>query len=653
MKTWTTSWQCQIAQLRRALLVLGACALWGGAAHANFVNGDFEEGTFNSWTVTPAYNPGIAHLPATSEQDLGLQTATSATGVTDVQTVPAGQVATDPNTAGGLSYPRFGNSVARINFGGENNSAYIVRQTALMTANDKDPLDGKIHVRFAMAPVLENPTGHSDSDQPYFFVQVKNLTKGTTLYTTFNFANQPGIPWQKGIITSSGEQALYTDWQAADIAPGPGMLDVNDQVELTVIAAGCSLGGHWGYLYLDAVGTSLAGLSIETQGKTTVDPEDTITYTYTYKNTSGVSAGNTVINATTPVTGNNKNTTYVSHIPPAGANCTPPTVGSAGVLECNLGTLADKKTGTFTMTVKVPADASTTSPTNVVNNGNYTIASTTVSSVLGPLWQTTVLPKGTPTTDLQIAITDGMSAVSPSAALRYTVTVTNNGPTDVTGATLSQPTASGLTVNSWTCNAPDAAKASCGAISGNGAVADKVDLKVGGRLLYTVEATASSTDAQASLSVKIDAPAAVADFNLANNQSTDTDNIGVVYKLTATKAGAGNGIVSSSLTGIACDSNCTSAAMEVLDKTSVTLSAAPDAQSTFTGWSGACNGTGNCTVAINSADASVTATFARAAGPGTNTGNTQAVPTLNQWAIALLGLLLAAVALLRLRQRSN
>jgi hypothetical protein len=77
------------------------------------------------------------------------------------------------------------------------------------------------------------------------------------------------------------------------------------------------------------------------------------------------------------------------------------------------------------------------------------------------------------------------------------------------------------------------------------------------------------------------------------------------YTLSVNKAGTG--IVSSTPAGISCGSDCT----EVYSAgTVLTLTAAPDASSIFTGWSGACGGTGACSVTMNAAK-SVNATFAQ------------------------------------------
>jgi uncharacterized repeat protein (TIGR02543 family) len=75
--------------------------------------------------------------------------------------------------------------------------------------------------------------------------------------------------------------------------------------------------------------------------------------------------------------------------------------------------------------------------------------------------------------------------------------------------------------------------------------------------------------------------------------------------LTVTKAGDGGGTVTSSPPGIVCGADCTEPYNQ---GTTVTLAATPNSTSTFAGWSGACGGTGPCTVTMN-ASQSVTATF--------------------------------------------
>ncbi len=68
--------------------------------------------------------------------------------------------------------------------------------------------------------------------------------------------------------------------------------------------------------------------------------------------------------------------------------------------------------------------------------------------------------------------------------------------------------------------------------------------------------------------------------------------------------------MTSTPTGINCGTDCSEA---YTSGTSVTLTATPAAGSTFTGWSGACTGTGSCVVSMSQAR-SVTATFGLSGG---------------------------------------
>ena len=83
-------------------------------------------------------------------------------------------------------------------------------------------------------------------------------------------------------------------------------------------------------------------------------------------------------------------------------------------------------------------------------------------------------------------------------------------------------------------------------------------------------------------------------------------NFAAIYTLTTNKSGAGSGTISSNPSGINCGSTCS---MSATDGTVIELTAAPSANSIFTGWSGGgCTGTGTCSVTLD-ASKTVSANF--------------------------------------------
>jgi hypothetical protein len=81
-------------------------------------------------------------------------------------------------------------------------------------------------------------------------------------------------------------------------------------------------------------------------------------------------------------------------------------------------------------------------------------------------------------------------------------------------------------------------------------------------------------------------------------------------QLTVNKDGTGFGRISSSPAGIDCGQDCSAS---FAPDSLVTLTADPDESSTFNGWSGACSGTGDCEVTMDTAK-TVTATFTATIG---------------------------------------
>jgi hypothetical protein len=104
-------------------------------------------------------------------------------------------------------------------------------------------------------------------------------------------------------------------------------------------------------------------------------------------------------------------------------------------------------------------------------------------------------------------------------------------------------------------------------------------------------------------------------------------------KLTVTVSGSGSGTITSSPAGITCSSG--SCSKNYTLNTSVTLTAAPAAGQLFTGWGGACSGTGSCVVPM-SGDKTVTASFEPNLPPPGAFGKTGPVQSSRQSPSAVL-----------------
>ena len=570
---------------------------------ALFTNGDFEGDSDGSppsgWTVEPYANNGLGSASPTSWSQLNLQAGgTSRTYVRVGSTetvVPAGL-----SNAVTLRVPKYGTHAAVVNEGGSGQNVNALRQTMTTTNADVDPADNKVHVRFAIAPVLQNPDGHGPTDQPYFWVQLENKTKNAILFYTFNYSNQPGVPWKEDPNPAGGERVLYTDWQAFDISPGPAQLAVGDQVEIVVLAAGCAWGGHYGEVYVDAFGPSLPGLGVTATAPQQVNTGSTMTYTFSYSNGGAAAATNATIVENLPT-----GTTFQSYSAP-GASCTAPSVGGTGAVTCNVGTVNPAASGSFTVTVNVTAGSGST-----VSNGDYNISSAGVSALIGPL-VTTSVTSGVTYADLAVTKTDGVAAVGWGDTTTYTMVVTNHGPAAADGATLSDPLPANMASMDWTCAAGNGA--ACPAASGSGAISETIaTFPSDGVLTYTVTGHVASGSGSGSLvnQATVSAPGGVTDNDSTNNVAVDTDQIGTLRTLTLQKAGTGQGTVVSSPAAISCGGACPSQSASFLDSTSVVLTATASSGYVFNGWSGGgCTGAqATCAVSLT-ADTPVTATFA-------------------------------------------
>lgn len=225
---------------RISMAVAAAALAASSPAWAIYANGGFESGNFSAWTMAGGTNPGLAGAPPFTGASIVING--SAPG-------PASTVGaiSDPR-APTIVLPRVGLHTAKLSDEAGGATITTMTQVDTLTQADVDPADGFPHIRFAFAPVLDDPS-HSAHEQPYFYVSVKNLATNAVLFEQFAYSGQPGVSYLNG----SGNWK-YLEFQDVDaVLPASA---IGAQIELRVVAAKCSLGGHGGYVYVDGFGSS-------------------------------------------------------------------------------------------------------------------------------------------------------------------------------------------------------------------------------------------------------------------------------------------------------------------------------------------------------------------------------------------------------------
>lgn len=127
-----------------------------------------------------------------------------------------------------------------------------------------------------------------------------------------------------------------------------------------------------------------------------------------------------------------------------------------------------------------------------------------------------------PVADLAISKVDGSPTYVPGQATTYTVTVTNNGPSFVAGATVTDTFSTAFTAVTWT--AAFTGTGSSGATAGAGNLAQTINLAAGGTAVYTITAVVDpAATASIANTASVTAPLGTTDPIPANNSATDTN----------------------------------------------------------------------------------------------------------------------------------
>jgi len=256
-----------------------------------------------------------------------------------------------------------------------------------------------------------------------------------------------------------------------------------------------------------------ADLSItKTDGVTTATPGGSTTYTITASNAGP----------------NNATGATVADTFPAALTCTWTCVGAGG------GTCTAAGSGNINDTVNLPSGGSVTYTASCSISGGASGSLSNTATVTAPgdvadltqdnnsATDTDTLMAMASMADLAITKTDGVTTATPGGSVTYTITASNAGPDNATGATVMDTFPAVLTCT-WTC--VGAGGGTCTA-AGSGNINDTVNLPSGGSVTYTASCSISG-GATGSLSntATVAAPGGVNDPSPGNNSATDTDTL--------------------------------------------------------------------------------------------------------------------------------
>jgi len=126
--------------------------------------------------------------------------------------------------------------------------------------------------------------------------------------------------------------------------------------------------------------------------------------------------------------------------------------------------------------------------------------------------------------DLKVTVNDGKTATVAGAKNTYTVIVSNNGPSNVSGAAINDSIPNTFTGVTYTATQSGGAAGFTAA--GSGDIHNTVAMPAGSKITYkaTGAISASATGSLANTAT-VSAPSGVTDPNPANNSATDTDSL--------------------------------------------------------------------------------------------------------------------------------
>ncbi|HEX4332548.1 MAG TPA: IPTL-CTERM sorting domain-containing protein [Usitatibacter sp.] len=270
-----------------------------------------------------------------------------------------------------------------------------------------------------------------------------------------------------------------------------------------------------------------------TDGVTTAVPGTTVTYTIAVANVGPSASPNSTFTDVFPAS----ITATWTCVSANGATCTAsgsgnisehPNLPPTGIAIYTVtAAIASTATGTLTNTATVAVPTGVTDPNPADNT-----ASDSDTLLAQP--------------DLSITLTDGVTSAISGQNVTYTIVVSNAGPSIATGAKVIDVFPAVIANATWTC--VGAGGATCGSPAGIGDINETVNVPVNGTVTYTVIATLAPNSAGTlTNTATVGSAATDTDPNLANNSATDTDAI--LLQTFAGPSASHNGTIIANVTG--------------------------------------------------------------------------------------------------------
>jgi len=360
--------------------------------------------------------------------------------------------------------------------------------------------------RTAQALTLQTPATQTDgggvnsSLAEAVITTTAPLANGATTYVEFNF----------GVNVNDASPLPYT---------------------IVVVAEGLTVPPNAGVSAVTTFSNS-PDLSItKTDGVANAVPGGSVTYTIVATNNGPVAANGATVADTFPAA-----CTSVTYTSTTTGGATGNTASGSGNINDTALNMPVGATVTYSATCNISASATG----NLANTATVSHPND-ITPANNSATDTDTL---TPTADLAITKTDGVTTVTAGGSTTYTITASNAGPSNATGVTVADTFPAVLTCT-WTC--VGAGGGTCTA-SGSGNINDgSVNLPVGGSVTYTAACTISGA-ATGTLTNTATVSSAATDPTPANNSATDTDTIQQTADLAITKTDGVTSVVAGSST---------------------------------------------------------------------------------------------------------